>query len=307
LVVNRNGFAAHILHADRQAFGRWDAEHRAERTKQNTEAFDDMKTSLEKTIAYGLAEIAKLKAGQEISTKDAETQIYVYSSEEISQTDLSYQYLESSDRLQNDPRRAQVLDKLSKASHFVEAGAGGSEAASGGGVASERGNSAACSSAVGSQANFNKSAAGSQANFNSAAGSQANYNSAGGSQTGGTQTSFKPRHSNASVSLSARGTANSFNAQAHGTMTNTMQSGTGSWHSAASGVTTQNLQLQALDRKEHQVMVHTSPKKPPHGSPRISRGATTALERLPPEGSPPGSRGSHPYPPNDQPRSRAAS
>merc|ERR1719161_656151 len=109
----------HLIHAERQAFARCDAEHRTERIKQNTEAFDDMKSSLEAKIREGYEEIERLRKLLIIPKADAEVQVTVYTSECISQTDLSYQYLESSERLQNDPRRLQRLDALQKASHFV--------------------------------------------------------------------------------------------------------------------------------------------------------------------------------------------
>jgi chromosome segregation ATPase len=108
------------LHAERQAYARCDAEQRMERIKQNTEAFDDMKTSLEGKIRDNQKEVERLKGFLTIPKADAEVQVFVMTTEEISQTDLSYQYLESSERLQNDPRRLQRLDALQKASHFVD-------------------------------------------------------------------------------------------------------------------------------------------------------------------------------------------
>jgi len=109
-----------MLMAERQAFARCDAEHRTERIKQNTEAFDDMKASLEVKIRNANKEIARQQALINVEKVDAEVQVMIYSSEGGVQTDLSYQYLESSDRLNNDPRRLQRLDALSKASHFVD-------------------------------------------------------------------------------------------------------------------------------------------------------------------------------------------
>lgn len=109
-----------MLMAERQAFARCDAEHRTERIKQNTQAFDDMKASLEVKIRDANEEIAKQKALINVEKVDAETQVVIHNTEGGVQTDLSYQYLESSDRLNNDPRRLQRLDALSKASHFVD-------------------------------------------------------------------------------------------------------------------------------------------------------------------------------------------
>jgi len=120
LVESQARAAGNMLLAERQAFARWDAEHRTERIKQNTMAFDDMKASLEATIRKGINEIDRLQALLTVPKADAETQVHIPSLEGGCQTDLSYQYLESSDRLHNDPRRLQRLDALAKASHFVD-------------------------------------------------------------------------------------------------------------------------------------------------------------------------------------------
>jgi len=113
--------AVHVLHAERQGFARCDAEHQTERIRQNNQSFDDMKTSLETKIREGVLEIERLHVVYvAIPKADASSQVEIYTSEGCNQTDLSYQYLESSDRLQNDPRRLQRLDALQKASHFVE-------------------------------------------------------------------------------------------------------------------------------------------------------------------------------------------
>jgi hypothetical protein len=112
--------ATHMQNFERQAFARWDAEHRAERMKQNTESFDDMKASLEAKVCDYSEEVSQLKAIRDIPKHDAEAQASIDTSEASMQTDLSYQYLESSERLQGDPGRMERMSHLKKASHFVE-------------------------------------------------------------------------------------------------------------------------------------------------------------------------------------------
>lgn len=112
--------AKYLLEFERQSLARCDAEHRTERIKQNTESFDTMKAGLEAKISEAHNEIERLKGLLDIPKADAVTQVEISVNEGCSQTDLSYQYLESSDRLQNDPRRLQRLDALKNASHFVE-------------------------------------------------------------------------------------------------------------------------------------------------------------------------------------------
>lgn len=131
LEATRLKCAAYLLHAERQAIARCDAEHRTERIKQNTEAFDDMKASLEAKIKEGEEEIKQLHVFMDKPKADAECQVFISISEGGAQTDLSYQYLESTDRMNNDPRRMQKQDALSKASHFVDGGHGGSAGSAG--------------------------------------------------------------------------------------------------------------------------------------------------------------------------------
>jgi len=112
--------AKYLLEFERQAFARCDAEHRTERIKQNTEAFDTMKATLEKKISEAHLEIEQLTAELNKPKADAEVQVMVFVEEDSSQTDLTYQYLESSHKLQNDPKRRERLDALQKASNFVD-------------------------------------------------------------------------------------------------------------------------------------------------------------------------------------------
>lgn len=112
--------AGHLLEAERQAMARCDAEHRTERIKRNTEAFDTMKATLEQKIRELQTEIQRLLRLLNVPKADAEVQVQVFTGEGVTQTDLSYQYLESSDRLQNEPTRRERLAALQKASHFVE-------------------------------------------------------------------------------------------------------------------------------------------------------------------------------------------
>merc|ERR1719183_3066061 len=104
-----NRAAEHLLEFERQAFARCDVEHRTERIRQNTEAFDTMKATLEDKIHEGQAEIHRLMGLLTIPKADAEVQVQVHSADGGAQTDLSYQYLECSDRLQFDPRRLERL------------------------------------------------------------------------------------------------------------------------------------------------------------------------------------------------------
>jgi hypothetical protein len=115
-----NRAARYLLEFERQSFARCDQEHRTERIRQNTEAFDTMKASLEDKINQAEAEIVRLTGLLTVPRVDKETQVVIYQSEGCSQTDLSYQYLESSERLQCDPRRLERLEALQKASHFVD-------------------------------------------------------------------------------------------------------------------------------------------------------------------------------------------
>jgi len=112
--------AGHVLDVERRAMGQCDAEHRAERIKQNTEAFDDMKSSLEQKIAEAHREVQRLLGLLNIPKADAEVQVFVGVSEGAAQTDLSYQYLESTSRLQDEPTRRERLAALKQASNFVD-------------------------------------------------------------------------------------------------------------------------------------------------------------------------------------------
>jgi hypothetical protein len=112
--------ARYLLEFERQSFARCDQEHRTERIRQNTESFDTMKASLEDKINEAQAEILRLTDLLTVPRVDKEVQVVILQSEGCTQTDLSYQYLECSERLQCDPRRLERLDALQKASHFVE-------------------------------------------------------------------------------------------------------------------------------------------------------------------------------------------
>jgi hypothetical protein len=79
-----------------------------------------MKATLEEKIHEAQGEIRRLTGLLTIPKQDAEVQVLVVTSDGGAQTDLSYQYLECSDRLQYDPRRLERLDALQRASHFVD-------------------------------------------------------------------------------------------------------------------------------------------------------------------------------------------
>merc|ERR1712203_533556 len=86
----------------------------------NTEAFDKMKEALEEKIAQARRENDRLVQLLNKPQADAETQVYLHTESTDCQTDLSYQYLESSERLQTERGRRERLDVLKKASRFVE-------------------------------------------------------------------------------------------------------------------------------------------------------------------------------------------
>lgn len=110
-----------LLHEfEHQSVARNDAEHRCERIRQNTEAFDQMKDALEEKIAQARQENDRLVQLLNKPQSDAETQVYLHTEVADCQTDLSYQYLESSERLQTERGRRERLDILKKASRFVE-------------------------------------------------------------------------------------------------------------------------------------------------------------------------------------------
>jgi len=113
-------FASAVLDYERQAFARNDAEQSCERIRRNTEAFDQMKASLEAQVAEALRRNQVLSALLNKPMADAETQVEVHTRCCGGQTDLSYQYLESSNNLLGDKGRRERLDVLRKASRFVE-------------------------------------------------------------------------------------------------------------------------------------------------------------------------------------------
>lgn len=105
---------------DRQSLGRADAEQRTEHLQNKMASFDRDKAELEGRVAEARRECQRLAALLDIPKADASTQAEVRTAVCSQQTDLSYQYLEASDRLQSDPRRRERLDALKKASNFVD-------------------------------------------------------------------------------------------------------------------------------------------------------------------------------------------
>merc|ERR1712187_935054 len=116
--INQNAIL--MQEFEHQSMARNDAEHRCERIRQNTEAFDKMKEALEEKIAQAKRENDRLVELLNKPQADAETQVYLVTDVAETQTDLSYQYLESSERLQTERGRRERLDVLKKASRFVD-------------------------------------------------------------------------------------------------------------------------------------------------------------------------------------------
>eukprot|EP00929_Paragymnodinium_shiwhaense_P113657 TRINITY_DN81953_c0_g1_i1.p1 TRINITY_DN81953_c0_g1~~TRINITY_DN81953_c0_g1_i1.p1 ORF type:complete len:1108 (+),score=400.14 TRINITY_DN81953_c0_g1_i1:151-3474(+) len=111
-----------MVHAvECEAMARNDAEHHCERIRQNNLAFDQMKASLESKLAAARNQIAGLQAELNKPKAEAATQtISNVLKSSIVQTDLSYQYLESTQHLQADRWRREKMELLKTASHFVE-------------------------------------------------------------------------------------------------------------------------------------------------------------------------------------------
>lgn len=109
-----------VASLERQSMLRHDAEHQCERIRHNNEAYDDMKASLDAQLAEARATVQKLQVLLKKDVVDAQTQVVIDLCEQIQQTDLSYQYLESSARLNEDRGRRDRLTDLKKASVFVE-------------------------------------------------------------------------------------------------------------------------------------------------------------------------------------------
>eukprot|EP00927_Polykrikos_kofoidii_P043586 TRINITY_DN37664_c0_g1_i1.p1 TRINITY_DN37664_c0_g1~~TRINITY_DN37664_c0_g1_i1.p1 ORF type:complete len:1117 (+),score=251.02 TRINITY_DN37664_c0_g1_i1:330-3680(+) len=103
-----------------QAMACNDAEQCCVRIRQNNMAFDEMRAAFEAQIESARQEIARLVGLFNTPCAEAATQTNTEISEKRVQTDLSYQYLEGSERLQQDRWRRERLDILKKASHFVE-------------------------------------------------------------------------------------------------------------------------------------------------------------------------------------------
>merc|ERR1711972_646310 len=109
-----------MLDFERQSVGRIDAEARAEDLSNRMESFDHDKGVLEKRIADARSENSKLMKLLNVPKADAEAQVETKMQTNGAQTDLSYQYLESSDPMQSDPKRPERLHALKKASVFVD-------------------------------------------------------------------------------------------------------------------------------------------------------------------------------------------
>mmetsp|Transcript_19003 Transcript_19003/g.53146 ORF Transcript_19003/g.53146 Transcript_19003/m.53146 type:complete len:1099 (+) Transcript_19003:62-3358(+) len=105
---------------EQQSMLRQDAEQQCDRIKLNIEAFDEMKAALELQVSEAGVRIEQLQSMMNKTMADASTQVIIETSENSNQTDLSYQYLESSARLNEERGRRERLTELKKASFFVE-------------------------------------------------------------------------------------------------------------------------------------------------------------------------------------------
>lgn len=97
-----------------------DALHAYERIRQSTEVFAQIKAELERQLEASKAETKRLVESMQRSQADASTQVVILSSTTTTQTDLSYQYLETADHMQESRWRRDRLDTLKRASNFVE-------------------------------------------------------------------------------------------------------------------------------------------------------------------------------------------
>lgn len=102
------------------SLAREDAQMQYERIRVSTEVFQEVKASLERQLAQAKMEIQRLVASLTRQTAEVGTQVVLNLSDTAQQTDLSYQYLEQADHMQNDRWRRDRLDSLKRASSFVE-------------------------------------------------------------------------------------------------------------------------------------------------------------------------------------------
>eukprot|EP00913_Durusdinium_trenchii_P029330 g27495.t1 len=91
-----------------------------ERIRHSTEVFEEVRASLERQLTQAKMEIQRLVAAMHRQTMDASTQVQLALSDGQVQTDLSYQYLEQAEHLQDDRWRRDRLDSLKRASNFVD-------------------------------------------------------------------------------------------------------------------------------------------------------------------------------------------
>lgn len=103
------------LERERQAFARNEAEHRSERIREGTKNFEMMKQELEVKVAEAQQTIRNQEVELKKPKADATTQVIVPISDGGCQTDLSYQYLESTGRLNTMGSLPQVELRLEQA------------------------------------------------------------------------------------------------------------------------------------------------------------------------------------------------
>jgi len=114
-------FEKAILNGEHSAMKLGETEARLLQIIDYVAAFDDEKSMLESKITALSEQVRSLEALLNVPKKDGACQAKpVYSTSDMN-TDLSYQYLEDSDALQNGHGRKRRLDNLKNASDFIDA------------------------------------------------------------------------------------------------------------------------------------------------------------------------------------------
>lgn len=114
--------AASLRQCERQSMALGDVEVRYAVLGAHAATFDELKVSLEAKIEELVDKNKALVALIETESRDQSVQASVMHDDGGVQTDLSYQYLESSERIKVDRGRMERLVKLKKASHFLADG-----------------------------------------------------------------------------------------------------------------------------------------------------------------------------------------
>eukprot|EP00928_Gymnodinium_smaydae_P042936 TRINITY_DN28869_c0_g1_i1.p1 TRINITY_DN28869_c0_g1~~TRINITY_DN28869_c0_g1_i1.p1 ORF type:complete len:1069 (-),score=203.19 TRINITY_DN28869_c0_g1_i1:281-3487(-) len=122
LIEQTNKAKASTQLLERESMARNDAECKCERILVATAGFDTEREILESKIVAAVSENERLVALMTKSTKEASVQVQVQTAKGGCQTDLSYQYLESTDRQSQERWMRERMDTLKQASDFLEDG-----------------------------------------------------------------------------------------------------------------------------------------------------------------------------------------